>query len=199
MSVQPSIAASSTCRSARVAGLLALALFVLVPGTRAQPLRVTSWNVVPPANTNALTIPAVADALKRLAPDIILLQTVTDRETCDALAEALKPAAYQVVICSAFREARSGTLRKQQVAILARAAAKPYYSWSEPWHNRDGPALPGGFAFAALEVGNQRVGLFSIQAGSPPARATGKKRAAASLESAPRTSETLVALGSLER
>jgi len=182
MTLPPSPSASPAHRAARAAGLLALALLVLVPATRAQPLRVTSWNVVPPAHTNALTIPAVADALKRLAPDIILLQQVADKETCEALADALKPSAYQVVICSAFREARSGILRRHQVAILARAEAKPYYSWSEPWHNRDGPALPGGFAFAALEVGNRRVGLFSIQAGSLPARAIGKKKAAASLE-----------------
>jgi hypothetical protein len=168
--------------------LLGLALFSLLPSGLAQTLRVTTWSLQPlavrtnnpAANTNGIRIPAAAAALKRLNPDVILLQQVRDWAMCDELAQALKPAKYNVVACSAFRDGRSGELRKQQVAILAKAKAKAYFSWSEPWHNRGVPALPGGFAFAAFQVGKHRVGLFSIQVGAAPMGAAAKQRTAAS-------------------
>jgi len=172
-------------RGVRRAGLLVLALFLLMPGVRAQSLRVTTWNLQPPvARTNAavasaagIRISSAAAALRKLNPDVILLQQVTDWAMCDALAEALKPASYNVVVCSAFREARTNTLRKQQVAILAKPKARAYFSWSEPWRNVGAPAAQGGLAFAAFRVGNQRVGVFSVQAGTPTGAAAGKKRA----------------------
>jgi len=159
--------------SARQITTLVLALCVLVPSGLAQTLRVTSWNLDPvnlartngaAANTNGIRIPAAATALKKLNPDVILLQQVRDWQMCEDLAQALRPAKYNILTCSAFRDARTGTLRRQQVAILAKA--KAYFAWSEPWHNRGVPPLPGGFAFAALQIGTQRVGFFSVQTGA---------------------------------
>lgn len=169
---------------------LALAALLLVPSSQAQPLRVTTWNLQPPfartnasaANTNGIRIPSVAAALKKLNPDVILLQQVTDWAMCDELAAALKPATYKVVVCSAFRDGRSGALRKQQVAILARPRAKAYFSWSEPWTNRAVPALSGGCAFAAFQIGKERVGFFSVQVGSASAGATNRQQIAVSPE-----------------
>jgi hypothetical protein len=154
-----------------VVGLAGLALLLLIQGGLAQTLRVTTWSLQAPAagtntaaaNTNGIRIPAAAAALRKLNPDVILLQQVTDWAMCDELAEALKPAKYSVVTCSAFRDMR-GALRPQQIAILAKASAKPYFSWSDAWRNRGIQPLPGGFAFAALQIGQQRVGLFSVQA-----------------------------------
>ena len=164
-----------------VVGLLGLALLLLVQGGLAQTLRVTTWSLQTPgtgtnaaaANTNGIRIPAAAAALKKLNPDVILLQQVPDWAMCEELAEALKPAKYRVVTCSAFRDAR-GALRKQQAAILAKTGARPYFSWSDIWRNRGIQPLPGGFAFAALKIGQQRIGLFSVQAaaagGAPAAK-----------------------------
>ncbi len=173
--------------TARGVAALALALSVLGPSVQGQTLRVTSWNLEPPnvartngaaAATNDISIPAAAKALKQLQPDVILLQQARDWNTCEKLAQALKPAKYNVAVCSAFRDARTGTLRKQQVAILAKA--KAYSSWSEPWRNRGVPPLPGGFAFAAFQVGKQRVGLFSVQTGAGQAGAAKKQQKGAS-------------------
>ncbi len=169
---------------------LALAALLLVPSSQAQPLRVTTWNLQPPlgrtnsvaAGTNGIRISGVAAALKKLNPDVILLQQVTDWATCDELAAALKPATYKVVVCSAFRDARAGALRKQQVAILAKPKAKAYFSWSQPWTNRAVPALSGGCAFAAFQIGKERVGFFSVQVGSPAPGATNRQPIAASPE-----------------
>jgi endonuclease/exonuclease/phosphatase family metal-dependent hydrolase len=103
-----------------------------------------------------------ADALKKLNPDVIVLQQVTDWKTCTALAQALEPEKYQVVICSGFRDARTKKLGRQQVAILSRS--KAYISWTEAWQtNGATEALPGGFAFAAIHIGDKNAGIFSLQ------------------------------------
>jgi len=175
------------------AGFLTLALLLLVPSSLAQPLRVTSWNLQPPtvrtnaagAITNGISIPAAANALKKLNPDVILLQQVNDWTMCEQLAQALWPAKYNVVACSAFREPRTSTLRKQQVAILAKARARAVFSWSEPWRNRGVTPLPGGFTFAALQIGQQRVGFFSAQTAAQPSGPAAKQPGAAAKQPRP--------------
>lgn len=173
--------------SIRKIGIGALLLLLLTTGSSAQSLRVTTWNLQPPAvRTNAaaanaedISISTAAAELKKLNPDVILLQQVVDWAMCDALAQALKPAQYNVVACSAFRGTRTNALRKQQVAILAKPEARAYFSWTESWRNRGAPTVAGGFAFAAFQVGNRRIGFFSVQAGAPTGLTPGKKRAAA--------------------
>ena len=160
-----------------------LALLILLPSCLADTLRVTTWNLEPltAGATNEFRLQETAAALKQLGPDVILLQQVRDWKMCAQLAQSLKPADYGVQVCSAFRDARTGALSQQQVAILSRA--KAYFSWSEAWRPQGGTALPGGFAFAALQVGNQRVGLFSVQAGAD-ARNPGQRAAMAEAQAA---------------
>jgi hypothetical protein len=174
--------------SARGVCLFALALFALVPSCLAGALRVTTWNLESPPNAgaNEVRLQEAAVALKQLNPDVILLQQVRDWKMCGQLAQALKPAQYTVQVCSSFRDARTGALSEQQVAILSKARA--YFSWSEAWRPQNDAALTGGFAFAALQIGQQRLGFFSIQAGAAPAdgrnpeqRATATKAQAASV------------------
>ena len=159
----------------------ALALFALVPSGLPQTIRVTTWDLDPPrmaginsaaVNTSRISIPAAAAALRNLDADVILLQQVRDWRMCDQLAEALQPAKYNVVTCSAFRDAQTGALRKQQVAILARSNA--YFCWSETWRNQDRAALPGGFAFAALRSATS-ASASSRSWPEPPLRAPPQK------------------------
>jgi hypothetical protein len=121
------------------------------------------------AGTIQPRIRQAAAVLKKLNPDVILLQQVRDWQMCDQFVQALKPAEYKVLLCSAFQDPRTKTTRRQQVAILAKRTA--YFSWSEAWRMEGKAALPGGLAFAALQVGNRRIGFFSVQAGTPPTRA----------------------------
>ena len=58
-------------------------------------------------------IAAAADVLRKLDPDILLLQEMRDYDACAQLGEAIHPGTYQVAICSAFRG-------KQQEAIVAK-------------------------------------------------------------------------------
>ena len=73
--------------SARIVTGLVLALCAMVPSGVAGTLRVTTWNLQTPAvartngaaaKTNAFRIQAAAAELKKLDPDVILLQQVRD-------------------------------------------------------------------------------------------------------------------------
>jgi len=147
---------------------LGLALLLLAANCPADTLRVTTWNLAPATAAGASGAQAIrpADAaavLNQLAPDVILLQQARDWKTCTELARALRPADYSVVLCSAFRDARTGAASSRQVAILAKQPA--YFSWSQPWEVGDAAAVPGGFAFAAIQTHGHRLGFFSVEPG----------------------------------
>ena len=102
----------------------------------------------------ARRISAAADVLKKLDPDILLLQEMRDYDACARLAEAIQLGAYQVAICSAFEGAR------QQEAIVAKIPAQA--AWSESWKSMEGIDLLRGFAFAWFKIGNADIGVYSL-------------------------------------
>ncbi len=140
-------------------GVCLLGLLPAAGIARAETLRVTSWNLEATgmAGTNGVT-PALAEAVRQLNPDVILLQGVRDWQSCRQLAGRLKPATYSVLVCSSFAGPPGGEAGPNQVAILARQ--KAYSTWSEPW-----AAADGGFGFAALQKGDRRLGFFTVQLG----------------------------------
>lgn len=128
----------------------------------ADTLRVTSWHLQPlnaggAGQTND-SIQQWSATLARLNPDVILLQGVNDWQMCAQLVQALKPAEFNIAICSSFRPAQGQSGGPQQVAILSKP--KAYFSWSEAWPGTGENAGQGGFAFAALQAGKTRVGFF---------------------------------------
>src|SRR5947207_15043281 len=83
-------------------------------------IRITTWNLEwfpngspheAPPEKQAQRIEAAADVLKKLDPDILLLQEMRDYDACARLCDAIHAGTYQVAICSAFKGA------KQQEAI----------------------------------------------------------------------------------
>ena len=101
---------------------------------QAAPLRVTTWNLnfrpatlASPADPRRLA--EIASILESLNADIVLLQEVPDRETCEKLAALLPTARYQVAVCSAFTDVSGHKL--PQVAILARQSVVA--SGTETW------------------------------------------------------------------
>jgi hypothetical protein len=160
------------CSIVAAGAFAAIGLTLTPPDCRAETLRVTTWNLEPRAAdaanpaTGKDEFPAeqAAAVLRRLNPDVLLLQQVRDWRMCDQLAQALKPSDYKVLICSSFGAARGGASDRQQVAILSKA--KAYFAWSDAWRKGGEEVLPGGLAFAALQHGGQRVGLISVQAGT---------------------------------
>src|SRR5215475_3304657 len=97
--------------------LLAVLAFLVVssaPGQSLAPnkVRITTWNLEWFPNGSpreaspekqAQRIQAAADVLKKLDPDILLLQEVRDYDACARLGEEIHPGAYQVAICSGFK------------------------------------------------------------------------------------------------
>jgi endonuclease/exonuclease/phosphatase family metal-dependent hydrolase len=146
--------------------LLALLAFFVVASALGQSparLRITTWNLEwfpngSPRETTpekqAQRIEAAADVLKKVDPDILLLQEMRDYDSCVRLGEAIHPGAYQVAICSAFKGA------KQQEAILAKIPAQA--AWSEAWKSMAGIDPPRGFAFAWFKIGNADIGVYSL-------------------------------------
>src|SRR2546428_12760655 len=104
--------------------LIALLLLLSAAHVGAEPLRITAWNLnssvapeeVSPAEENRLA--SIATVLDSLNADVILLQEVRDRQTCERLAVLLKPARYRVAVCSSFTDVSGRPL--PQVAILSR-------------------------------------------------------------------------------
>lgn len=144
----------------------------LASGGFAETLRLTSWNLGSsstagsPNRTNDAK--ATALAIRTASPDVVLLQGVSGWQECFQLAEMFKPEDFKVVICSSFPELTGEKTPVQQVAILSRH--KAYFSWAEQWKNDSSPHPAGGFAFAAIQIGNSRVGFFTaiFDDGVPP-------------------------------
>src|SRR5213079_2590385 len=92
--------------------LLYLACCGLLDAEQPSKIRITTWNLewfpngsareATPEN-QAQRIQAAADVLKKLNPDILLLQEVRDYDACARLGEAIQSGAYAVSICSAFK------------------------------------------------------------------------------------------------
>src|SRR5437588_13132016 len=91
-----------------------LGFFVLGSALGHSPakIRITTWNLEwfpngSPHETapekQAQRVEAAADVLRKLDPDILLLQEMRDYDACARLGEAIHPGTYQVAICSAFK------------------------------------------------------------------------------------------------
>jgi len=144
-----------------------IVLLLLLGATRvaAEPLRITTWNlnssVAPPADSTGAEnrLEGIATVLDSMNADIILLQQIRDRQTCERLAAMLKTARYRVAVCSAFTNLSGDSL--PQVAILSK---KPVVAArAEPWKAEGAVTPPGGFAFALIRHGQGEVCLVSAQ------------------------------------
>src|SRR5438093_10313423 len=173
------------CKAVR--HLLVFFAAVLVFGassSRAATLRCTTWNLewfpngsahdASPDEQNRRIIDG-ASVLKRLRPDILLLQEVRDYPACSRLGSAIEPGAYHVEICSAFKEPFQSGLGRQQVAILSRFQAQA--AWSEQWKSVEGIDPPRGFAFAWFKIQDADVGVYCLHLKSN--LITGRNREAA--------------------
>jgi hypothetical protein len=134
-------------------------------------VRLTTWNLE--GETSKAQEPELwaraATTLHQLKPDIIVLQGVRDWPMCARLAQALKPAQYHVLLCSAFAAEPGAESQPHQVAVLSRWSG--YFSWSEAWQDQPG-ARNGGFGFVALHSGKYRLGILSVECGGVVASET---------------------------
>src|ERR1700722_14997986 len=116
--------------------MMGLTLLLAAAPSRAALIRVTTWDLQPgavastnggPGKSQQSLVQDAAESLKKLNPDVILLQEVLGWETCRQLAQALQPESYEVSICSSFRDSHAKLLNRQ-VAVLSKT--KAYLAWS---------------------------------------------------------------------
>ncbi|HWQ91182.1 MAG TPA: hypothetical protein VN673_05890, partial [Clostridia bacterium] len=141
---------------------LLLALFSSLLPASAAVFRVANLDLAtasPRQETQQASLGTIAEHLRDLSPDIILVQGIRDWATCNELVRLLSPVEFRVVICSSFRQGKTQTEIIDQVAILTRHNG--YFSWSEPWQTTTNTLIPGGFAFGAIGIGQTRLGCFS--------------------------------------
>lgn len=146
-----------------------LVLFVQPFLAFCEQIKVTTWNMewFPSGSPNlasleveAKRIQDAADVLRKINPDVILLQEIRDLETCEKLANALKPEVYSVAVCSRFKDGFGSAIGWQQVAILSKKPALA--AWSENWKTVGKVDPPRGFSFAAIRYGTNDIGFYSV-------------------------------------
>jgi hypothetical protein len=129
----------------------------------ARDISVVSWNLQwfpgkspfarAPARSNHLA-EAKADLL-RLNPDVFVVQEISNVQAFHDLVSVLT--GYTVHVVSNFP--RPGGGRGQQVAIASRFPARS--AWAATWHQTTNRP-PRGYAFAALDVGDELVMVYSL-------------------------------------
>ena len=142
--------------------LIALLLLLASAAIHAEAFRLTTWNLDFRPQESAWSadgerVARIASVLSSLDADVIVLQAVPDRQTCEALAALLAPSRYQVATCSTFAEITN----LSQVAILSRRPVVA--AWTEPWKAEGAMAPAGGLAGAAIRVGTEVLVVFSVQ------------------------------------
>jgi hypothetical protein len=110
-----------------------------------EKIRVLSCDLAA-AGANVVS-PGLKALLDKADPDVVFLQHVADWEACDQICK-LRPG-LRVLTCSSFSNGRG------EVAILGRD--KAMLSWS------DAIAKDNGFAFAVIQAGARKLGVFSVQ------------------------------------
>ena len=105
-------------------------------------------------------ISTVAETLRKLNCDILILQEVRDIKSCEDLVEALKPLKYTISICTQFKEGFGGGVGLQQIAILSKIPATA--SWTENWNTVSISDPPRGFAFASYRIGTNDIGVYGV-------------------------------------
>jgi len=146
--------------------ILAILLLLLLGAQAQQPatLRVVSWNLQWfPGGRNGATkeeqekqISAVREEIRKLRPDILLLQEVG---SAAALEETLKPLGPEWSVSIVSRFTQGSFLSGQQVAIAARIPADS--AWAEPWTN-GWAQPPRGYAYASFLIGTKRLAIYCL-------------------------------------
>jgi hypothetical protein len=137
-----------------------LVALLVAPLTQAESLRVVAWNLEWFPGWKLHTRPDLAekhmrkaqDALRRIQPDVLVLDEVRDAAAVRELISVLPGFTLHAIT--------SGGPRPQEIAIASRFPSKR--AWSAPWLQALG-GPPRGFAFAELDLGQGRsVRLFGV-------------------------------------
>lgn len=137
-------------------------------------LRVVTWNLEwfpsgrsgSPREDQTRRIDVVREQIRKLNPDILLLQEVNSQAVIE---ETLKPLGDEWKVAVVSRFMQGNFLSGQQLVIAAKMPADA--AWSEPWQ-RGWAEAPRGYAYASFPVGKKRIGVYCLHLksnlGNPP-------------------------------
>jgi endonuclease/exonuclease/phosphatase family metal-dependent hydrolase len=153
--------------------IIALLISGLAIGSETVPLRIVTWNLqwFPGGKTATKEsqdkhISVVREEIRKLNPDIIILQEIG---SANALDETLKPLdpKWQTSIISDFKQ--GGFISGQQIAIASKFPAQS--AWGEPW-KRGWAEAPRGYAYALYIINGKKLAVYGLHLksnlGNPP-------------------------------
>ncbi len=94
-------------------------------------------------------------SIRKAEPDILILAGLTDWRIANDLARAVGTPDYRVAVCTSFPGSSKASIPKQ-TAILTKHTA--FFSWTESWETNPSH----GFGFAAISLGNRKIGCFVV-------------------------------------
>jgi endonuclease/exonuclease/phosphatase family metal-dependent hydrolase len=148
----------------RVIGII---LTLWVASLNAAELSVTTWNLkwFPSGLANrrdekveSQRIDAIAQKIRGLDSDILVLEEVRDEESINRLISAIGRPDYRIAIVSRFNDGFG--VGWQQIAIVAKKQAR--MAFSEAWVSRGVVDPPRGYAFALFEWGGETVAVYGV-------------------------------------
>jgi endonuclease/exonuclease/phosphatase family metal-dependent hydrolase len=153
--------------------LIALLISGLAIANETVPLRIVTWNLqwFPGGKTATKEsqdkhIAVVREEIRKLNPDIIILQEVGSASALDETLKPLDPR-WQTSIISAFKQ--GGFISGQQIAIASKFPAQS--AWAEPWE-RGWAEAPRGYAYALFIINGKKLTVYGLHLksniGNPP-------------------------------
>ncbi len=147
----------------KIAIIAALLISGLAIANEAVPLRIVTWNLqwFPGGKTATKEsqdkhIAVVREEIRKLNPDIIILQEVGSASALDETLTPLDPK-WQTSIISAFKQ--GGFISGQQIAIASKFPAQS--AWAEPWE-RGWTDAPRGYAYALFTINGKKLAVYGL-------------------------------------
>ena len=159
----------------KLAAFITALLSSIVCGAPEAPvtLRIVTWNLqwFPGGKTATkqsqdTQIALVREEIRKLNPDILILQEVGSKSALDETLHPLDPK-WQTCVISAFKQ--GGYLSGQQIAIAAKCPAEAV--WAEPW-KRGWAEAPRGYSYALFSINGKKLAIYGLHLksniGNPP-------------------------------
>ena len=159
----------------KLAAIITVLSAAVVSGAPVAPttLRIVTWNLqwFPGGKTATkksqdTQIALVREEIRKLNPDILILQEVGSQSALDETLKPLDPK-WQTAVISAFQQ--GGFISGQQIAIAAKFPTEA--AWAEPW-KRGWAEAPRGYSYALFTINGKKLAVYGLHLksnlGNPP-------------------------------